>query len=478
MNYRKELEKAAKEARETIQDALVKKRTGSALQRLHAAAKEIEMLLARFAKAIRSFMPLAVQEGYIDALKDQSDNVDELIGMLQLDDQLEYLAFNAANASEEYVRDAMVRVREATREVRYEGVIRGWLHDGLSPQQAVERLTESLRGEGNALGGITYRDGRVVPYDTYAAMAVRTAVNQAANMAAIGVSLSEWGEGVVRMSKHYPTCAVCAPLQDRYYRTMDFTREDERSRLPHISAAYRLWPEFDNVHPNCRHISVSINWSMLPKEERARALADADKPTGTDTRSVDEIKAYRADQQKKAQMNSDRKQYVRWRQVLGGSAPRSFAAFRRMKASGSDTWALMNKKYNLYVRGMKDGVLPNALLAVTTEEKLRGYLLSSEHPAGKHKAHVIRSVLGYAEVSWNVFSDKLYWEVQKSPVNEAKSFTYNKDNVTISATKFTVPIIMSGEKGRMLEMLTVWQIDEGSGVPRFITATFPKKGGS
>lgn len=147
-----------------------------------------------------------------------------------------------------------------------------------------------------------------------------------------------------------------------------------------------------------------------------------------------------------------------------------------MKYNNNEKWSLLHDKYRLYMKGQKDGVLPNAWMAATPENKLKGYLLNASHPTGKHKAKVIESVLGYNEKNWEKFSDKLYAEVQKSPVVAVNSFTYNRNGDLIKAIKYEVPVIMSGENHRMLKMKTIWQIDDGVKNHRFITASFYKKG--
>jgi len=43
------------------------------------------------------------------------------------------------------------------------------------------------------------------------------------------------------------------------------------------------------------------------------------------------------------------------------------------------------------VNSAKLGVMPNAINASTTQNKLQGYLLNSNHPVGKHKAKVINN---------------------------------------------------------------------------------------
>ena len=95
--------------------------------------------------------------------------------------------------------------------------------------------------------------------------------------------------------------------------------------------------------------------------------------------------------------------------------------------------------------------------------------MNANHPVGQHKAHVINSVLGYNEKNWEEFSNKLFREVQKSPFSKVSTANYG--------IKYEVPIIMYGKKGRFLKINTIWQIDNGSNIPRFISATFDKKKG-
>lgn len=132
---------------------------------------------------------------------------------------------------------------------------------------------------------------------------------------------------------------------------MDFPPEDERSMLPHISAAFRGWPEFDNVHPNCRHVVVSINWLRLPESGRKKALAEAGRPTDIDSRSQREIDAYNAEQKQKAQLLADQRQYARYRAVLGEDAPKTLASFRRMKYNNSPAWNVMQAYYRSVTHG-------------------------------------------------------------------------------------------------------------------------------
>ncbi|MCW5922561.1 MAG: hypothetical protein KIS77_09460 [Saprospiraceae bacterium] len=51
-------------------------------------------------------------------------------------------------------------------------------------------------------------------------------------------------------------------------------------------------------------------------------------------------------------------------------------------------------------------LLPNAEFAFVPMEKLRDYALNPEHPAGKHKAAVFKSVLGMTVADADYLKDK------------------------------------------------------------------------
>ena len=111
--------------------------------------------------------------------------------------------------------------------------------------------------------------------------------------------------------------------------------------------------------------------------------------------------------------------------------------------------------------------LPNSISASTIQEKVQGYFLNSNHPVGKHKARVLNSVLGYHYENWQELSNKMFDAVQTANVT--------KEFVTEYGTKYKVPITIVGRKNKSMVLNTVWQIDKGSNIPRFITTTFDKR---
>ncbi len=119
------------------------------------------------------------------------------------------------------------------------------------------------------------------------------------------------------------------------------------------------------------------------------------------------------------------------------------------------------------IKAASNGRMPNAISASTAQEKIKGYLLNSNHSVGKDKARVINSVLGYHQENWNILSDKVFDAVQTAEIDKIADTEYG--------IRYTVPVRITGEKGKSMVLNTVWQVDNGSNIPRFITSTFDKR---
>lgn len=344
------------------------------------------------------------------------------------------------------------------------------LASGSTVRQMQQNLVNKLQSQGFMT--VQYGSGKrayQVSLDAYAAMVARSTTREAGNLAR-ETQLTANGYDLVRMTSHYPTCEICAQFQGRVY---SISGNDKR--FPPLSRAFSSG--YRNIHPNCRHSVHPYVESLQSNEDLTADIARSNRPF-EDNRPDAERALYNKQQAQNRQIRQDRYQYERYRARLGDDAPKTFSAFRRLKKAGGEEWKLTQDKYKLYNRAINDGVVPGAANAATPESKLKGYLLNAKHPTGRHKAQVIDSVLGYNASNWQEFSDKLYREVQRSPVDAAKPFTYSVNGAIMEAVKYEIPVIMSGLKGRMLPMKTIWQVDEGTNIPRFITATFPKKGGS
>lgn len=251
------------------------------------------------------------------------------------------------------------------------------------------------------------------------------------------------------------TCEICGRLDGKHFK---------------VSEA-QAGVNYPPMHPNCRCTTVeydpddALDWynsgEPMPKARTYQEWYDEQVArNGQGSVEIERKKVYN----KKA----DSEQFDAYRIVLpADELPESLESFQNMKYGDPDRYTMTKSKVRLYHSARTRGTLPNADIAATPEDKFVQYLLNPDHKEGKHKARVIESVLGYHRDNWPEFSEKMFREIQKSPVSEITT--------TQHGTKYKVPIIVYGKKGRFLRLNTIWQVDSGSYIPRLITATFDKK---
>ena len=91
----------------------------------------------------------------------------------------------------------------------------------------------------------------------------------------------------------------------------------------------------------------------------------------------------------------------------------------------------------LYNSTASRGTLPEAASASAPQDKLQGYLLNHEHPAGR-KIPCDQPGPGLQCENWKTFQKKLLTEVQKSPVTKTVSTQFGE--------RYTVPVILYGRR--------------------------------
>jgi hypothetical protein len=112
--------------------------------------------------------------------------------------------------------------------------------------------------------------------------------------------------------------------------------------------------------------------------------------------------------------------------------------------------------------------LPRNQEAVIPERKITGYLLSKSHPVGKSKAKYFRA-LGYSERNAPELKETLATIASMNEVSEMVNTTFG--------TKYIVDGILATPSGTRARVHTVWIVETGGGVPRFITA-YPRVEGN
>lgn len=104
--------------------------------------------------------------------------------------------------------------------------------------------------------------------------------------------------------------------------------------------------------------------------------------------------------------------------------------------------------------------LPNGEAAIVDIEKLRDYCLSSDHPRGRHKARVFRSLLGMTVVDSDDLRAALLDAALKEEASPGASDRYG--------TRFIIDFaIRHGE--RRASIRSCWIVRSGEIAPRFVT---------
>jgi len=104
--------------------------------------------------------------------------------------------------------------------------------------------------------------------------------------------------------------------------------------------------------------------------------------------------------------------------------------------------------------------IPNARRATIAAEKLTAYLLNPSHKRGGAKARLLLS-LGYQMDAPEALESDL--RIQHLPLDPTRT----SENPFGVAYEIEGPI--STPSGRIVRFVSIWQIDTGSDVPRFIT---------
>lgn len=181
----------------------------------------------------------------------------------------------------------------------------------------------------------------------YAQTAAESIEHDLYNEAVIDLSKRLSG-GLIHISEHYGSCPLCAPYQGIVYST-----EPGNPYYPYLYDT-PFQEAYGNFHPRCRHVATlwieelkSENElvEMRRKSNRSFDIGGKGWTKEETEKARRSLEAYRERQRKNRRVYDDRKQYARYKAVLGDDAPRSFAGFRRMKGTNGETWENLKREY-------------------------------------------------------------------------------------------------------------------------------------
>ena len=110
--------------------------------------------------------------------------------------------------------------------------------------------------------------------------------------------------------------------------------------------------------------------------------------------------------------------------------------------------------------GITEMNLPAADRALIQPEKLRDYLLSTEHAVGRFKAAFF-SGMGYSRQDWR--------QLQMDILQIARSGVAVERQMSPFGQKYEVNGILRGPSGREARVTTIWIVKSGEDFPRLVT---------
>jgi hypothetical protein len=113
-------------------------------------------------------------------------------------------------------------------------------------------------------------------------------------------------------------------------------------------------------------------------------------------------------------------------------------------------------------------MLPNAEKAVVAEAKVIDYLLNPAHLDGATKARFFVA-LGFSRDEWEVLAGRLRHLAETAVIASTVE--------SVHGIKYIIEGPITGPRGRIANVRTVWIVDAGATAPRFVTA-YPHDAGA
>lgn len=179
--------------------------------------------------------------------------------------------------------------------------------------------------------------GRNIPISAYAETVARSIVAETQNTCIKNVA-KENGHDLVKMTSHYGACPVCVPYEGRVY-----SLSGKDKRFPSIKNVPGFRDGYNNIHPRCSH---RIGVWVEKYGDAEKEIKNSNKPFDIPKDKEASVNKYYEEQQKKAILRNNKKQYEKIKIALGEEAPKSFQGYLKMKnAKNQDNYNELKKKY-------------------------------------------------------------------------------------------------------------------------------------
>lgn len=221
------------------------------------------------------------------------------------------------------------------------------------------------------------------------------------------------------------------------------------------------------MHPWCRSTTISA----IDEDELRNMKRRAYNPKTGRTETVPANMTYdqwykkyvkgnaQAEAEEKSVQNaaSDKKQYERYREILGKDAPKRFADFQEMKYNDPEKWRFTKLDYQRRNELLQhpELKLPNAENAMAADAKFEKYLFGGSHPEGLAKGDAFSSRLGYDAENWNSLKRQIIARAPQYPVLSKGVNGYGKH-------MYEQKIVLYGLKGTPANVVVGWSADDKS----------------
>lgn len=355
MSTQKKLIETYQKAQKKLVEIIQRKQAyGSAAAYERSLLRQIQKEFKKLKKSSKALVEQLIKENYKTGLQSLIDDLlkdntaPRLFNMFsELNtSQIELITQNANIDLNKSINIVGRRMQDAVREAGIEATA-----EKLTTGQTVREMQKNLEKklEQQNLTAVEYANGTKMPIEKYAETVARSTTAETQNKAKV-IQGQDWGYDLVRFTEHSPTCEVCSMYQGRVYaltkEAANGKYKGSKGQALHFPYLYdtALISGYSTIHPNCRH-----RLSVLPAGAYTAAeMEDFSRKSMQpfeDMRSDQERKAYAKEQEVKRKRNESRKQYEKIKAALPNDAPKTFAAFVKMKSAKSERYKELLKDY-------------------------------------------------------------------------------------------------------------------------------------
>lgn len=359
MSTQKKLIETYQKAQKKLVEIIQRKQAyGSAAAYERSLLRQVQKELKKLKKSSKALVEQLIKENYKTGLQNLIDDLlkdntaPRLFNMFsELNiSQIELITQNANIDLNKAINIVGRRVQDAVREAGVEATAEK-LTTGQTIREMQKNLQDKLKQQN--LIAVEYANGTKMPIEKYAETVARSTTAETQNKAKV-IQGQDWGYDLVRFTEHSPTCGVCSMYQGRVYaltkEAANGKYKGSKGQALHFPYLYdtALISGYSTIHPNCRHRLSVLPAGAYTAAEMEEFSRKSMQPF-EDMRSDKERKAYAQEQAVKRKRNESRKQYEKIKTALPNDAPKTFAAFVKMKSAKSERYKELLKDYRTVI---------------------------------------------------------------------------------------------------------------------------------